>query len=220
MLGYHQKGTSECPAFFWVTINKVISTGLLALGLLPLSGKEAPRFGLQGGIVLPQGDLKQGVDSKQGLTLGAHCTFDLGNGFEVRPRVDYLQFPSWKRSSSYTSFGTTYWDNSSTQFSHTAIGVDGIVHPAENQKAFYLVGGISYIAWKGEYAGSFGMSGAGGNTAISESESRTWNKPGFSIGVGYLVGTRGFLEARYTMSKIGDDDSSANLLVFGAGFRF
>lgn len=201
-------------------MNKRTAVALLILGLLPLSGKEAPRFGLQGGIVLPEGDLKQGVDSKQGFTLGVHCTFDLGNGFAVRPRLDHVRFPSWKRSSSYSSFGTSYWTNSSTQFSHTAIGVDGLVYPAESQKAFYLLGGISYIAWKGEYDSSYGMSGTGGNTNIRESDSRTWNKPGISFGVGYLIGNRGFLEARYTLSKIGDDDSSANLVVLGAGFRF
>lgn len=193
---------------------------LLALGLLPLTGKEAPRFGLQGGIVLPQGDLKQAVDSKQGFTVGAHCTFDLENGFEVRPRVDYLQFPSWKRSSSDSYLGTTYWSNASTQFSHTAIGIDALVHPVDTQKAFYLLGGISYIAWKGEYSDAFGMTGPGGNTAFNESDSRTWNKAAFSMGIGYGVGTRGFLEARYTMSKIGDNDGSANFLVLGAGFRF
>lgn len=201
-------------------MNTRIAASLLALGLLPLTGKEAPRFGLQGGIVLPEGDLKQGVDSKQGFSLGVHCTFDLGNGFAVRPRIDYLQFPSWKRSSSYSSLGTSYWSNASTQFSHTAIGVDGLVHPTENQKAFYLLGGISYIAWKGAYDSSYGLSGPGGNTDIRESDSRTWNKPGISVGVGYGIGTRGFLEARYTLSKIGDDDSSANLVVIGAGFRF
>lgn len=203
-------------------MNRRIVAGFLVAGLLPLAGKEEPRFGLQVGLVDPQGDLKDGVDSKKGLTAGLHCTFDLGNGCALRPRIDYLRFPTREHTAAFSSGGYSYASRDSFQVTHTSVGLDFLVHPMTDRKAFYLLGGVSYMAWKGssDFSDTWSDAISGVTQTEAYSETRTWNKAGFTVGVGHELGRRGLVELRYTLSKIGDEDASANFLTLGMGFRF
>lgn len=201
-------------------MRKSLVACLLVLGVLPVAAKESPRFGIQVGVVDPQGDLKDAVNSKKGFTLGAHFTFDMGNDLTLRPRLDYTHFPSWDESSAGSDGFSSYQSSLSLQFTNMSLGVDLLVPPG-NQKQFYFIGGLSYIAWKGKVSGYYRYQDPyNGNQELNENESKTWNKLGVSIGAGTHLGERGFAELRYTMSKFGEDDSSANLLALSVGFRF
>ena len=61
---------------------------LLALVAAPAFAQDA-HFGLQGGISLPQGDVKDAVDSKMGFGIGVHVAIDFKGGHVLRPRLDY-----------------------------------------------------------------------------------------------------------------------------------
>jgi len=194
---------------------------LLGLCALPALA-EGPGFGAQVGLVGPQGDLKDGVDSKVGYTAGIHICFDLGKDWRLRPRLDYLAFPERKQTYSYYDpyLDVTTQGSSSSKITGWSIGLDGQYFLAEKHQGLFLLGGIGLISWKSEGSGTIAMVGPGGTVSDSMSESQTWTKACFVAGAGYQFNRRVALEGRYVISKIGDESASANTLQVAATFRF
>lgn len=156
---------------------------------------EAPRYGVQGLVNIPLGDLKTYVDSKPGPGIGVHGTFDLGDGHMLRPRLDFSVFPE-------ASFATI--KQTATSLS---LGGDYLYFLAGKPEGLYLTGGLSAIRWSFETkVGSF------------KSTSAT-TKVGLAGGVGYQWNATLGTEARFVHSRIASD-FQANALQAGVTVRF
>ena len=166
---------------------------ILAAGLALQA--EAPRYGVQGLVNIPLGDLKTYVDSKPGPGFGVHGTFDLGDGHMLRPRLDYSVFPE----ASFASVKQT-----ATSLS---LGGDYLYFVAGKPEGLYLTGGLSAIRWSFETkVGTF------------KSTSDT-TKFGLAGGVGYQWNATVGTEARFVHSRIASD-FQANALQVGVTVRF
>jgi len=172
---------------------RVALAAFLAAGCC-LSAQEA-RFGLQGQVSLPQGDLKDGVDNKLGLGFGVHATFGFGP-HGIRPRYDFTFYPEAKLS------------GVETQVKNMALGADYLYFVEGGDQGVYLTAGLSAIRWELDV-----------NIAGFDSDSYNTTKLGVAVGVGYQW-TRAFgAEVRYVKSSL-NHEASANNLVLGATFRF
>ena len=164
---------------------------LLCAAALPALA-EAPRFGLHAGLAAPQSDLKDMVDSRVGLFLGGHVLFDLGQGLQLRPRVEYLAFPE-----AYDRQTVTGW----------SVGADALYYlKGHTRQGVYLAAGLGLMAWKAEVDTPLGTG------------SETTHKLAVNAGAGYQFNNLFGLEGRYVVSKIWDDD--AGMFQAVATFRF
>lgn len=173
--------------------NRLALVTLLAAGA-GLSAQDA-RFGLQGTLAFPQGDLKDGVDSKMGYGLGVHGTFAFDQ-HAIRPRLDYTLYSKRDLFPGFT-----------TQVSSLNYGVDYLYFTQAKDQGLYLIGGASAVRWNIKAEG-FGM---------SESENTT--KLGLSAGVGYQWNKTFGTELRYQTSSI-DQETTANNMFLSATVRF
>jgi hypothetical protein len=158
-------------------ISSPATLALLAAAALSL-GAEAPRYGVQGLVNLPLGDLKDYVDSKPGPGFGIHGTFDLGDGHMLRPRLDYSIFPE----ASFASVKQT-----ATAF---GLGGDYLYFLAGKPEGLYLTGGLAAIRWSFETKVG----------ALKDTSSTT--KLGLAAGVGYQWNATLGTEARYLHSRV------------------
>jgi hypothetical protein len=173
-----------------MTLNRIALATLLAAGS-GLMAQDA-RFGLQAQIAVPQGDLKDAVDSKLGLGAGVHGTFAFDQ-HAIRPRFDYTFYPEADLS------------GVKTKVSSMALGADYLYFVDGKDQGVYFTAGLSAIRWKVEV-----------NTPFF-SDSTT--KLGVAAGLGYQW-TKAFgTEVRYVNSSI-DPNFTANNIVVGATFRF
>ena len=179
-----------------------LSLTALALGSLGRQAQEGPRFGLQATLSLPQGDLKDAVDSKMGYGVGAHVTFDLQGGHMIRPRLDATWYPKYTVSDAFGSASVTY--------SNLSLGADYLYFVEGKPQGLYFTGGLSAVQWKGE--ASVNVLG------ISGSDSETTTKLGLAAGLGYQFNKTVGAELRYQTSKVWD--GNANSLQAGVTFRF
>ncbi len=161
----------------------------------PLKAEE-PRFGVQGMVNAPLGDLKDFVDSKPGLGVGVHGTFDLGAGNMIRPRFDFNYFPEATLSGI---------KNNATNF---GLGADYLFFIAGKPEGFYLTGGLSAVRW------SFSSEAPGYGKISTDT-----TKLGIAVGGGYQWNETVGTELRYTYSKI-DSNFSADALQAGVTIRF
>lgn len=166
---------------------------LLAAGC-SLAAQEA-RFGIHGQVSIPQGDLKDAVDSKLGLGLGAHGTFAFDHHV-IRPRFDFTFYPE-------ADLGGV-----ETKVNSLALGADYLYFVDGRDRGVYFTAGLSAIRWEVDV----NLPGLG-------SGSYHTTKLGLAAGLGYqwtrAIGT----ELRYVKSSLGHD-VSANSLALGATFRF
>ena len=65
-----------------------LSTLAILATTVPSLRAEVPRYGVQGLVNIPLGDLKTYVDNNPGIGIGVHGTFDLGDGHMLRPRLE------------------------------------------------------------------------------------------------------------------------------------
>ncbi len=161
----------------------------------PLKAEE-PRFGVQGMVNAPLGDLKDFVDSKPGLGVGVHGTFDLGAGNMIRPRLDFNYFPEATLSGI---------KNNATNF---GLGADYLFFIAGKPEGFYLTGGLSAVRW------SFSSEAPGYGKISTDT-----TKLGIAVGAGYQWNPTVGTEVRYTYSKI-DSGFTADALQAGVTIRF
>jgi len=156
---------------------------------------EAPRYGVQGLVNIPLGDLKTYVDSKPGPGIGVHGTFDLGDGHMLRPRLDYSVFPE-------ASFATVKQTASSL-----SLGMDYLYFIAGKPEGLYLTGGLSAMRWSFEH-----------KDALSKVSTDT-TKFGLAAGVGYQWNATVGTEARFLRSRV-SSEFQANALQAGVTVRF
>jgi len=149
-------------------------------------------------------------------------TFDLGKGWMVRPRLEYMAYPERSESSSYydPNLGATYRDSASSKITGWSMGADALYFLNNRPQGAYLLGGLGVIAWKLEGEASAWVTGPGVSEHEGFSDSQTWNKLAFTVGAGYQFNRTFGLEGRLVMSKIGDDDNTANMFQAVATFRF
>ena len=156
---------------------------------------EAPRYGVQGLVNVPLGDLKTYVDSKPGPGIGVHGTFDLGEGHMVRPRLDYSVYPeatfaTVKRTASYLSLGGDY-----------------LYFIARKPEGLYLTGGLAVIRWSFE------------DKDLSTKVSSHTTKAGLAFGVGYQWNATVGTEARWMHSQVASG-FTADAIQAGITIRF
>ncbi|MFN7958195.1 MAG: outer membrane beta-barrel protein [Holophagaceae bacterium] len=156
---------------------------------------EAPRYGVQGLVNVPLGDLKTYVDSKPGPGIGVHGTFDLGDGHMVRPRLDYSVYPeatfaTVKRTASYLSLGGDY-----------------LYFIARKPEGLYLTGGLAVIRWSFE------------DKDLSTKVSSHTTKAGLAFGVGYQWNATVGTEARWMHSQVASG-FTADAIQAGITIRF
>ncbi len=176
-----------------MTLTRITLATLLAAGC-SLVAQDA-RFGIQGQIAIPQGDLKDAVDSKPGLGAGVHYTFAFDQHV-IRPRFDVTFYPE-------ADLGSV-----ETKVNSLALGADYLYFVEGRDRGLYFTAGLSAIRWDVDV----NIPGVG-------SDSYNTTKLGVAGGVGYQW-TRAFgTELRYVKSSLGHD-ASANSFVLGATFRF
>ena len=181
-----------------MNVSRLALTALLAAG--PFASAQELRYGVQAHVSLPVGDLKDAVDSKPGLGLGAHLTVDLGQGHVLRPRLDYVAFPD-----------ANVFEGVKNKMSDLSFGVDYLFQ-VEGATGFYVTGGLSAHRWNAEVEVS-GLGTFSSNTT----------KLGYAAGVGYAFNANVNAEARFTTTKFTTrtvSDENANALQLGVLYRF
>jgi opacity protein-like surface antigen len=159
---------------------KTSSLTTLAILVAALSLQaEAPRYGVQGLVNIPLGDLKEYVDSKPGPGFGVHGTFDLGDGHMLRPRLDYSLFPE----ASFAAIKQT-----ATALS---LGGDYLYFIAGKPEGLYLTAGIAAVRWSLQQK----------NAGISDTTHNT-TKFGVAAGFGYQWNATVGTEARWLHSSL------------------
>lgn len=112
---------------------------ILALVAAPAFAQDT-HFGLQGGIILPQGDFKDVVDSKIGFGIGVHVAIDFKGGHVLRPRLDYTT-----TQGTLSELGLSI-DNKVTV---TTLGADyNYFVSGKATEGFYLIAGLGYANTK------------------------------------------------------------------------
>ncbi len=172
----------------------LFALALLATTTLALRA-EAPRYGVQGLVNIPLGDLKTYADSKPGPGVGVHGTFDLGNGHMLRPRLDYSVYPE----ASFASVKQTA--------SYLSLGGDYLYFVAQKPEGLYLTGGVAIVRWSFEH-----------KDPISKVSSDT-TKAGLAFGVGYQWNATVGTEARWMHSQVASG-FTADTLQAGITIRF
>lgn len=175
--------------------SSLITLAILAATALSLQA-EAPRYGVQGLVNIPLGDLKEYVDSKPGPGFGVHGTFDLGDGHMLRPRLDYSLFPE-------ASFATI--KQTATSLS---LGGDYLYFIAGKPEGLYLTAGLAAVRWSLQEKAP-GIPDATSNTT----------KFGVAAGVGYQWNATVGTEARWLHSSLGSG-FKADAVQAGVTVRF
>ncbi|MDP1832974.1 MAG: outer membrane beta-barrel protein [Geothrix sp.] len=175
---------------------KISSLSTLAILAAALSLQaEAPRYGVQGLVNIPLGDLKDYADSKPGPGIGIHGTFDLGDGHMLRPRLDYSVYPE-------ASFATV-----KQTASNLSLGGDYLYFIAGKPEGIYLTAGLSAMRWSFEH-----------RDALTTVNSNT-TKLGLAAGVGYQWNATVGTEGRFVHSRIASS-FQADALQVGVTVRF
>jgi len=156
---------------------------------------ESPRYGVQGLVNVPLGDLKSYVDSNPGPGFGLHGTFDLGDGHMTRPRLDYSAYPE----ASFTAVKQTA--------SYLSLGGDYLYFIAEKPEGLYLTAGVAGMRWSFEYKDP--------TTKVTSATT----KVGLAAGAGYQWNATVGTEARWIYSRV-SSTFKANSLQAGVTVRF
>ncbi len=168
----------------------------LALAAAPLAAQDA-HFGIQAGVNFPQSDLKEFIDNKLGITVGAHVAVDLGSGHVIRPRLDYAFY-----SASVSNPLFTDDRKAKTLF----VGADYLYFPAQRMEGFYATAGIGAQNTKVE-----DFTGSDSKTAFA-----------WAVGGGWQITDAVGAELRYTSSHpdFGNGSFKSDALNLGVTFKF
>ncbi|HJW42916.1 MAG TPA: outer membrane beta-barrel protein [Geothrix sp.] len=170
------------------------SLAILAVAALSLQA-EAPRYGVQGLVNVPLGDLKDFADNKPGPGIGVHGTFDLTDGHMLRPRLDYAVYPE----ASFASVKQTA--------SYLSLGGDYLYFLAGKPEGLYFTAGVAAMRWSFEH-----------KDALSKVTSST-TKVGVAAGAGYQWNATLGTEVRFVHSSI-SSNFRADALQAGVTIRF
>lgn len=187
-----------------------LAAGLVAL---PALAQPATRLGFQANLLSPQSKiLRSAVDDQSGLGAGLHLALDFKGGHALRPRLDYLYFPT--RTDTFSG-GVT----SDYRLRGLSAGADYLYHLDRGTQGFYVLAGLAITRWKIEtdevsIVTVYPNPPVVTRTPVNETSTKT----GFSFGVGHQFTPRVGVEARYQIGRIFNSD--ANFLQAGATFRF
>jgi len=167
----------------------------LGLGVASIGACADLKYGLQGTFSLPLDDLKTVTESGQGLGAGAFMDIRFRDGQALRPRVDFIQYPS--RS---TGGETRQW-------SCQTIGVDYLYFTQGRFQGPYLAAGLGsrYYEVKVDING---RSNTGSNRKI-----------GLTLGGGYVFTPHFEVNARYTRTSM-DGGIQMGSVDLGAAYTF
>jgi hypothetical protein len=115
---------------------------ILATAMLPLAAQQT-EAGIQGSLLFPQSDLRSAVNGRVGFEIGVHGAIDLGEGNEVRPRIDYTRYDGGSFSASALS--------GSTLVEAIGIGADYLRYMEGRRRGLYAVAGIELNWWNAQY---------------------------------------------------------------------
>ncbi len=175
-------------------ISSLSTLALMTAAALSLQA-EPPRYGLQGLVNIPLGDLRTYLDNNLGIGLGVQGTFDLGNGHMLRPRLDYSLYQQASASSVTPSA------------SYFSLGGDYLYFIAGQPEGYYLTVGLAAMRW------SFEHQNPGTNLANDTT------KFGVAAGIGYQWDYNIGIEARWLHSSV-SDQFNADSLQAAVTFRF
>lgn len=180
---------------------------------LPILAQTPTGMGVQVGLLRPQSDiLRSAVDDKTGLEAGIHLALDLGHGHALRPRLDYLHFPT--RTNTYSG-GIT----SDYKLSGLSLGMDYLYHLQRSPQGFYVLAGLAMNRWKIATEDISILTVYPNPPIVTRTPvSETSTKAALAVGVGYQFTPQFGFEGRYQVGRIFDSD--ANLLQAGITFRF
>ena len=155
----------------------------LAISALAGPGLHAAdtSFGLQGGFMLPMGDLRTFTDNSIGFGFGGHLLVDLGHGQTVRPRLDFYSYPG----------RTGYF-----RLQQMSGGADYVYFTEGSvNHGLYLVAGA----------------GIASNTyeTFVPGYSKAYDNPYVALGIGYQVDAIWGIEFRYNSSRFTDQNGTA-----------
>jgi len=175
-------------------ISSLSTLAILAVTALSLKA-ESPRYGVQGLVNIPLGDLKTYLDNNLGIGIGVHGTFDLGNGHMLRPRLDYILYQqasmaTVKQNASYLSLGGDY-----------------LYFITGKPEGYYLTAGLSAMRWSFQHQDP--------TTNLTNDTT----KLGVAAGLGYLWDYNIGTEARWLHSSV-SNHFRADSLQAAVTFRF
>lgn len=148
------------------------------------------QWGATAGLGAPAQDLKDGVDNRSGMTLGAQATIHLGAGQAIRPRLDVARF----RSGWYDEVGLQARDTVDT----LKLGADFIYHVTGEDHGPYVFAGLGGVASRH----TLDVTGAG---ISGFSEAETVNTAYYQMGAGYQISRNWGVEAYHTRHKFSRD---------------
>jgi len=169
---------------------------ILATAMLPLAAQQT-EAGIQGSLLFPQSDLRSAVDGRVGFEIGVHGAIDLGEGNEVRPRIDYTRYDGGSFSGSSLS--------GSTLVEAIGIGVDYLRYMEGRRRGLYAVGGVELNWWNSQYR--FGGS-------VRETS------PSLMIGVGHRFNSSVSMEFNLDYGQFRPSVGVASSIKGGVFYRF
>jgi hypothetical protein len=179
---------------FVMKILSLSTLAVLAASTLSLQA-ETPRYGVQGLVNIPLGDLKTYVDNNPGIGIGVQGTFDLGDGHMLRPRLDYglyqqVNLATAKQKASFLSLGGDY-----------------LYFIAGKPEGLYFTAGLSAVRWTFQYEDP------------SKNLTNDTTKFGISAGIGYQWNYNLGTEVRWLHSSV-SSGFKADSLQAAVTFRF
>jgi hypothetical protein len=167
----------------------------MALAAMPLSAQDSGwsklNYGLQAGVMIPQGELKDYV--KTGFGVAGYMEKVWSNNWALRGRLEYVMFGDKSESFDYGSYGNESYTSSLSQ---VGIMADAIYYGLHDK--FYLFGGAGYFNRSAEvkYNGDFPGWGQ-----YEESLAKADNEAAFSLGVGWNFTPHLGAEIKYTVCE-------------------
>ena len=190
-------------------MNRLITalTLLLATSISPLAGQEV-RYGLQGTLSSPTGDLKDTTDHL-GFGAGLFADFSLGGGHVIRPRFDYVYYPEKSESFRESGFNAEVkWSVNSA-----ALGADYLYYVEGRPQGFHVLVGLGAMHYEIRAKSSTSF---GGTSYSDVFRDKTETKLSYALGFGYDFSKNWGFNLRYTSLKIED----VNLSAFNAGLTY
>ena len=176
-------------------LSRLTLASLVALSGAALSAQDV-HFGVQGQVNIPMGDLKDFVDSKPGVGVGVHGTFDLGSGSVLRPRFEYTVYPKATVNA---------LDDKADNLN---LGADYMYYiEGKSSEGLYFTGGLSAVRWH-----------FSATDPVFGENSTTTTRLGVAAGLGYQWNATFGTELRYVTSKV--DGNTIDNLQVGATIRF
>jgi len=174
---------------------------------------KALQLGIQAGFAIPAGDdLRITTGSALNPALGIHLTWEVGESYVLRPRLDL-----WRFTRGYQQALTPQPQEIRTKVSAWALGGDYLFRPGGYRGRWTVGAGLYLIRWSVESTNQLSFGEAGVARAAGTSR---WTRVGFGPVATYRLSAHVEAEARFVFSRYGYEDLVANLGTVGFLYRF